>query len=86
MEEVSDMLEFLAEMIKMVYSPEVLTFCWCLVMNVNMDSTFSVSKNRSATRAQSHEMQNQLYHRTRGTIGRYCFEDTMLLCYKYKIC
>ena len=46
---VSDMLEFLVEMIKKVYSPEVLTFCWYLVMNVNMDSMFSVSKNRSAT-------------------------------------
>ena len=44
MEEVSNMLEFLAEMIKKVYSPEVLTFYWYLVMNVNMDSTFSVSK------------------------------------------
>jgi len=27
MEEESDMLEFLAEMIKKIYSPEVLTFC-----------------------------------------------------------
>jgi len=28
MEEVWNMLEILAEMIKKVYSPEVLTFCW----------------------------------------------------------
>jgi hypothetical protein len=75
MEEVSNMLEFLAEMIKkglLIRGIDIL-----LILGDERQHgqhIFSFQKidlpRGGATRAQSHEMQNQRYHRSRGTIGR----------------